>query len=85
MNTSILFSSALLAVSLVSCAQKEQKMKPEDTEVWEPVPAVVISDTAPGTAEAAAPAPSDALVLFNGKNLDQWESVDHPGSPASGS
>jgi hypothetical protein len=40
--------------------------KPEDTEVWEPVPKKVT----PG-ADCTAP-PSDAIILFDGKNLDQW-------------
>jgi 3-keto-disaccharide hydrolase len=40
--------------------------KPEDTEVWEPVPKVVT----PG-ATCSAP-PSDAIILFDGKNLDEW-------------
>jgi hypothetical protein len=42
--------------------------KPEDTEVWEPVPKVVT----PGANNTAPP--SDAIVLFNGKNLDEWVS-----------
>jgi hypothetical protein len=45
------------------------KAKPEDTEVWEPVPPVVT----PGATNDAAP--SDAIVLFDGKNLDEWVSV----------
>lgn len=50
--------------------------KPEDTEVWTPVPKVVT----PGNSTADAPA--DAVQLFNGKNLDEWESVNNPGQPA---
>ena len=40
--------------------------KPQDTEQWTPVPPVVT----PGAVDAAPP--SDAIVLFDGKNLDQW-------------
>jgi hypothetical protein len=44
--------------------------KPEDTEVWEPAPKVV----RPGTTPAEAPA--DAIMLFDGKSLAEWESVN---------
>jgi hypothetical protein len=47
-------------------AQPGAKPKPEDTEVWSPVPKVV----APGATSGAAPA--DAIVLFDGKSLDAW-------------
>ena len=40
--------------------------KPEDTEQWEPIPPTV----SPGINASAAP--SDAIVLFDGRNLDQW-------------
>jgi len=40
--------------------------RPEDTEVWDPEPKVVT----PGAVDSAPP--SDAIILFDGKNLDQW-------------
>lgn len=46
---------------------------PKATEVWEPVPRIVT----PGNTNTP---PSDAIVLFDGTNLDQWQSKD--GSPA---
>lgn len=42
---------------------------PADTEVWEPLPQVVV----PGASFSNAP--SDAIILFDGKNLDQWVTV----------
>src|SRR5258705_4693936 len=49
--------------------------KPEDTEQWEPVPVKV----SPGAKQGAVP--SDAIVLFDGQNLDQWV-MAKDGSPA---
>jgi hypothetical protein len=58
--------AALTAAATPLFAQDTPKPKPEDTEVWEPVPPVVT----PGANNTAPP--SDAIVLFDGTNLDQW-------------
>ena len=71
---SLLALSLLSAVALPALAQQPAG-KPEDTEVWTPVPKVVT----PGASSAAAP--SDAIVLFDGSNLDQWISTNDK-SPA---
>ncbi|MBV8388353.1 MAG: DUF1080 domain-containing protein [Mucilaginibacter sp.] len=65
--------SALLAGSMMAFAQ--EKAKPEDTEIWEPIPKVVT----PGA--TFRDAPSDAIILFDGKNLDEWVQ-NSDGSPA---
>lgn len=52
--------------------ESPMKMKPEMTEIWEPEVKVVTPGKNPGEA------PSDAIVLFNGKNLDQWVSKKDP-------
>jgi hypothetical protein len=65
----------LVCVTVYVRAQDTPKLKPEDTEVWSPVPPIVT----PGAKDADPP--SDAIVLFDGKNQDQWVSAqDH--SPA---
>ncbi|MCB0456974.1 MAG: DUF1080 domain-containing protein [Flavobacteriaceae bacterium] len=46
----------------------QEPTKPEETEIWEPVPTKVNPTGNLGV-------PSDALVLFDGKNLDQWISA----------
>jgi hypothetical protein len=49
-----------------TAADASAPAKPEDTEQWEPVPAKVL----PGVDGSAAP--SDAIILFDGHNLDEW-------------
>jgi len=76
MNKKILLMPALL-IAAVSVVNGQQKMKPEETEYYSPVPPVVT----PGN--ACGDAPSDAIVLFDGKNLDQWESANDTTKPAN--
>lgn len=63
----LLFLAAIAGNFLTATAQ--DKPKHEDTEVYEPVPPVVT----PGKTNSDAP--SDAIILFNGKNIDQWVSA----------
>jgi hypothetical protein len=55
-------------------AQTASGPRPEDTEVWQPEPPVIT----PGPA-VNVPAPSDAVVLFDGKNLNEWVSTKDKG------
>jgi hypothetical protein len=48
---------------------------PKATEVWEPVPKIV-------TTGAVNSAPSDAIVLFDGKDLNEWISAKDSTQPA---
>ncbi|TWR28981.1 DUF1080 domain-containing protein [Mucilaginibacter pallidiroseus] len=68
MKNKILLTALLLSGS-VFMANAQQGAKPEDTEKWEPVPKVVT----PG--KTVSDAPSDAVVLFDGKDLSKWEMV----------
>lgn len=85
-NTILLFATA---AALFACQEKEDTAttttaddKPQEeitdpklTEVWEPVPAKVNINN--------KGVPSDAIVLFDGTNLDQWENAYEPGKPAN--
>ncbi len=72
----ILAVPVLVPARALAQAPATASPKPEETEIWEPVPPVVV----PGAVDSGAP-PSDAIVLFDGKSLDAWVSAkDH--SPA---
>ena len=64
MKRNIILTTLFAAIFYLANAQ--EKGKPQDTEYYSPVPAVVT----PGT--IISDAPSDAIILFDGKNLDQW-------------
>jgi hypothetical protein len=64
MNRFLLF--ALFGLGLTQCLAQGN---PKDTEVWEPEPKVVAAG------KTFADAPADAIILFNGKDLNEWRSV----------
>jgi 3-keto-disaccharide hydrolase len=64
--------ACLLALGAMAMAQEPPLPNPKATEEWRPVPPVVT----PGARVGAAP--SDAIVLFDGQNLNEWVSAqDH--------
>lgn len=75
-----LFALACMTFVSINAQEKEypqpEKMKPGMSEYWTPQPKIVT----PGDINANT-APSDAIVLFDGKNLDAWES-SRGGGPA---
>jgi hypothetical protein len=71
----IAIGPSLASTQSATSSKAAEPTDPKATEQWEPVPKIVT----PGKQDSAAP--SDAIVLFDGRGLDQWEtSKDH--SPA---
>lgn len=69
-----MFSTLLLSALVSITAIAQQQGDPKATEYYSPVPKVVT----PGNAGHTAP--SDAIVLFDGKNMDEWVLTKDPGS-----
>jgi hypothetical protein len=68
-------AGAMRAAEQSAPASSDANADPKATEQWEPEPPVISA----GATDSAPP--SDAIVLFDGRNLDQWVSTnDH--SPA---
>lgn len=66
-----MFSAGIL-IAITATAQD-----PRATEIWEPKPKVITP------APAAQGAPSDAIILFDGNNLDEWVSVNDTAKAAA--
>lgn len=60
----------LLLASTAYCQNNEEMTDPELTEIWEPQPPVV----EPG--QVSIEPPEDAIILFDGSSLENWESVN---------
>ncbi|MEP7317606.1 MAG: DUF1080 domain-containing protein [Panacibacter sp.] len=81
MNKKLLAASILSALAFNCYAQPKPNQdslakEAAKTEVWKPVPPIVTPGATPQDA------PSDAIILFDGKNLDQWQSVNNHNQPA---
>ncbi|GHE23120.1 3-keto-disaccharide hydrolase [Sphingobacterium griseoflavum] len=72
MKINLLNTTLLVALSSICGAQT--KFQPQDTEFYTPKPRVV-------TVKEGVP--DDAIILFDGKNLDQWESNKTTGQAAA--
>ncbi|RZF62722.1 3-keto-disaccharide hydrolase [Sphingobacterium corticibacterium] len=70
----IQFGSTLLLLTLSLSSMAQTKFKPEDTEFYAPKPPVVTLKNQ---------VPSDAIVLFDGTDLDQWVSRNNPEQAAA--
>ncbi len=75
-KTILLSSLLIILASAETVMAQDSNMKPEFTEYYEPVPRKVEPGKNPGEP------PSDAIILFDGKNLDQWVSVKDTTKPA---
>ena len=70
----LFFICFFMVVASYAQNRKRDSFDPTVTELWEPKPPKIT----PGA--NAGEAPSDAILLFNGKDLNEWTSSD--GSPA---
>ncbi|MES2454641.1 MAG: DUF1080 domain-containing protein [Bacteroidota bacterium] len=76
MNYKLIISAVAICVSAAAYGQtavittaNDPALNPTNAEVFTPVPNVV------APAKTFGNAPSDAIILFNGKNLDEWVST----------
>lgn len=70
MQTISKISTLILSLTAASFTIAQTKFQPQDTEFYTPILRTVTTH--------ANTAPSDAIILFDGKDLDQWISSVHP-------
>jgi hypothetical protein len=66
----VMFFLVGIFTTIVFSASAQQQGDPKSTEVWEPIPKLV----KPGSTNDQPP--SDAIVLFNGKDLSEWSTMN---------
>lgn len=71
MNFKQTIFTSTLVIGALSTANAQQKTKPEETEVYTPIPKIVEAKA------LTTPAPSDAIILFDGKDLSKWVSTNN--------
>jgi len=74
MKNKITYTIVLVVAAITSA--NAQGGKPEDTEVWTPIPKTVT------TGKPYVDPPSDAIILFGGTSLDKWVSAQNREQPA---
>jgi hypothetical protein len=65
---------AITASLWVNAQLDTTKITPESSELWNPVPRVVTPGTS-SVSGSSSTAPSDAIVLFDGKDFSKWKST----------
>ena len=70
MNRSLVILFCLATAGALAQGQSRESFDPRVTELWEPKPKKIT----PGT--NAGEAPSDAIVIFDGKDLNNWTSAN---------
>lgn len=81
LHKKVLLAVAVTSLTSAAIAQSNSsKLTPESTELWNPVPRVVTPGGS-STPNPTATAPSDALVLFDGKDLSKWKSSGKNSDP----
>ena len=73
MNFKKIVLGILFSLCVMHLSAQTELTRPENTEFYEPVPKVVTP------AAKVGDAPSDAIILFDGKNLDNFiQDIDGP-------
>lgn len=67
-----LLSIPVILLTMVPTFAQDSK-DPKATEVWDPEPKIIKVEDG---------VPKDAIVLFDGKNLNEWVSTNNPNNPA---
>jgi hypothetical protein len=70
MRNKIIFALSIIASGVYAQGQPRESLDPKVTEVWDLKPKKITSN--PTFTEA----PSDAIVLFSGKDLNEWSTLD---------